>query len=164
MIKLSDHIESKILDPNSQEEFIPEELRKGKTIVFTNGCFDILHPGHYHLLSVAKKMGSLLIVGLNSDDSVSRLKGSDRPVNKQKTRAFHLASLESVDYVIIFTEDTPEKLIQTIKPDILVKGGDYKRNEIVGSDFVLSYGGKVTTIPLLEGFSTTQLIDKSKNK
>jgi D-beta-D-heptose 7-phosphate kinase/D-beta-D-heptose 1-phosphate adenosyltransferase len=164
MMNQSDHIESKILNPDQKGNFISGELRKGRKIVFTNGCFDILHPGHFHLLTIAKEMGALLVVGLNSDDSVRRLKGSSRPVNDQKKRASQLASLDYVDFVVMFTEDTPEKLIQRIKPDILVKGGDYKENEIIGSDFVLSYGGIVTTIPLLEGFSTTQLIDKSKKR
>jgi rfaE bifunctional protein nucleotidyltransferase chain/domain len=155
-------MESKILNPSLQGTIIPYDLRKGKRIVFTNGCFDILHPGHIYLLAAAKKLGDLLIVGLNSDDSVRRLKGPSRPINNEQIRDENLSAINEVDFIILFTEDTPESLIQQVKPDILVKGGDYKSEEIVGSDFVKSYGGKVMTIPILEGHSTTNLIEKNK--
>lgn len=155
-------MESKVLNNDSRGKIIPTQLREGKKVVFTNGCFDILHPGHQYLLSASKKLGDLLIVGLNSDDSVRRLKGPSRPVNNQQVRAENLSKLNDVDFIVLFTEDTPEILIQRVKPDILIKGGDYKVEDIVGSDFVNSYGGKVMTIPLLEGHSTTKLIEKNK--
>lgn len=139
-----------------------ESMRKGNVLVFTNGCFDIIHKGHLHLLSKAREMGDLLVVGLNSDQSVRRLKGTGRPVKDQETRAALLASLSFVDYVCLFTEDTPAKLIEKISPEILVKGGDYQLKDIIGAEHVQSYGGKVITIPFLEGYSSTSLIDKLK--
>jgi len=134
--------------------------RKGKTIVFTNGVFDILHRGHVEYLSKAKSFGDILIVGLNSDASVRRLKGKGRPINKQSDRRTVLLGLSSVDYVVIFTEDTPRKLIEELRPDILVKGADYKINKIVGADFVNSYGGIVRRIKLTPGRSTSRIIKK----
>lgn len=133
---------------------------KDKKIVFTNGCFDVLHPGHLHLLSEARNMGDLLVVGLNTDRSVTRLKGPERPVNDENARASMLASLVFVDRVVLFDEDTPEKLIRTIRPDVLVKGGDYRSDEIVGHDFVTSYGGKVVIVPLIKGYSSSAIIRK----
>nr|MDA3823688.1 D-glycero-beta-D-manno-heptose 1-phosphate adenylyltransferase [Bacteroidales bacterium] len=155
-------MESKILNLNSKDTKVLEDLRKGKTVVFTNGCFDILHPGHQHLLTAAKKLGDLLILGLNTDTSVRQLKGPTRPINNQEKRAMNLSKIDEVDFIILFAEETPEKLIHTIKPDILLKGGDYKVEEIVGYDFLQSYGGQVITIPTLEGYSTTNLIEKNK--
>lgn len=134
----------------------------GERIVFTNGCFDILHEGHVHLLTSCRETGGRVIVGLNADKSVSELKGKHRPVNGQKSRAIVLSALESVDAVIIFNELTPLKLIHSIRPDYLVKGGDWKKDTIVGADFVESYGGKVLTVPYLKGFSTTDIIARSK--
>ena len=131
-------------------------------IVFTNGCFDVLHFGHVHYLLEAKKLGDLLVIGLNSDASVRRLKGPSRPVNGENERAFVLAALRFVDYISIFEEDTPEELIKTVQPDVLVKGGDYKLNNIVGADFVTQNGGTVTTIPFVEGFSSTRIIEQLK--
>ncbi len=140
------------------------ELRKEKKrIVFTNGCFDILHLGHLYLLREAKKQGDILIVGLNSDSSVKKIKGKDRPIKNENTRAQILAALEMVDFVVIFKESTPLKLIKSIKPDVLVKGGDWRESEIVGADFVKSYKGKVKRVKYLKGFSTTQMIMKIKN-
>ncbi len=136
----------------------------GKKIVFTNGCFDILHAGHVKYLSDARQFGDILIVGLNSDSSVRRLKGSSRPVNPQEDRAAVLDALSAVDYVVIFEEDTPIELIKAVKPDVLVKGGDYTIDTIVGAGFVTENGGKVEVIPLLEGRSTTSLIEKLMNK
>ena len=133
---------------------------KKKKIVFTNGCFDLLHKGHVTYLRQARKLGDRLIVGLNSDASVKRIKGPGRPVNGQKDRAEVLSELKCVDRVIIFYEDTPEKLIRKIRPDVLVKGGDWKKNKIVGADFVESYGGRVRTIPFVKGFSTTGILEK----
>ena len=142
-------------------KYILERLRsKGKKIVFTNGCFDILHAGHVDYLSKAKRLGDILVVGLNNDLSVKKIKGKGRPINSQRDRAKVLASLCSVDYVTLFGEATPEKLIKELRPDILVKGGDWKIKNIVGSDFVISYGGKVKRIPFVKGLSTTSLIEK----
>ena len=131
-------------------------------IVFTNGCFDILHFGHVRYLLEAKKLGDILVVGLNSDDSVRRLKGPSRPINGEKERAFVLAALSCVDYVVLFEEDTPENLIKTVRPDVLVKGGDYALDQIVGADFVKQNGGAVTTIPFVEGYSSSQIIEQLK--
>lgn len=129
-----------------------------KKTVFTNGCFDILHYGHVKYLREAKSKGDILIVGLNSDRSTQRLKGKNRPINTQKDRAFVLASLESVDYVVVFDEETPYRLIRSIEPDVLVKGGDWPRQKIVGADVVLARGGRVLTIPYVKNRSTTDLI------
>ena len=137
------------------------ELHRQK-IVFTNGCFDVLHFGHVHYLLEAKKLGDILVVGLNSDDSVRRLKGPSRPINGEKERAFVLAALSFVDYIVLFEEDTPENLIKAVRPDVLVKGGDYALDQIVGADFVNQNGGTVTTIPFVEGFSSTQIIEQLK--
>jgi len=135
------------------------EIRSaGCSIVFTNGCFDILHPGHIHILRTARSLGDVLFVGINTDDSVVRLKGSGRPVNSLHSRMSLLSEMRSVDFIVPFGEDTPEKLIQEIAPDILVKGGDYDVQSVVGADFVISRGGKVEIVPLLEGFSTTGII------
>lgn len=135
---------------------------EGKKIVFTNGCFDIIHSGHVTYLYAAASQGDVLFVGLNSDDSVRRLKGKDRPLNDQKDRSIVLSALEMVDYVCIFNEDTPLELIQLVKPNVLVKGGDYSRETIVGADFVEEYSGEVVVIPLVIGKSTTSIIDKMK--
>lgn len=136
--------------------------RPTSKVVFTNGCFDLIHRGHVDYLSKARDLGDMLIVGLNSDASVRRLKGEHRPVSNQQSRAMVMAAFAFVDYVVIFDDDTPARLIEAIKPDILVKGGDYNRSNIVGADFVESHGGKVTTIPLVEGESTTNLINRMK--
>ena len=133
---------------------------QGLRIVFTNGCFDILHRGHVEYLSKASDMGDVLVVGLNTDASVKRLKGEGRPINDEQARALVLASLSLVDVVVLFDEDTPYELIKEVRPDVLVKGADYKPEEIVGYDIVTSYGGKVETVPLVEGYSTTSLISK----
>jgi D-beta-D-heptose 7-phosphate kinase/D-beta-D-heptose 1-phosphate adenosyltransferase len=139
---------------------IANSLRNTKKIVFTNGCFDILHSGHIAYLYEAKKLGDILIIGLNSDNSIKRIKGEKRPIVLQEERAFLLSALEMVDYVTIFDEDTPYELIKIIKPHILVKGGDWPIDNIVGKDIVESYGGKVLNIPLVEGKSTTNIIER----
>ena len=136
--------------------------RMGDSIVFTNGCFDILHPGHLQLLSGCAELGERIIVGINADASVKRLKGESRPVNNEQVRLQMLAATLFTDAVVLFEEDTPENLIQTIRPDVLVKGGDWAIDKIVGAAFVQSYGGKVKTIPYLEGNSTTAIIEKMK--
>ena len=134
----------------------------GKKIVFTNGCFDILHHGHLDLLAKAADNGNILILGLNTDDSVKRLKGPGRPVTNEQDRAFQVASLLCVDAVCLFDEDTPEELIKLLKPDVLVKGGDYTVDKIVGADFVQNAGGRVEIIPFVTGYSTTSIIDRIK--
>ena len=136
---------------------------KNKTIVFTNGCFDILHVGHVEYLSKAKSSGDILIIGLNSDKSVRKLKGKKRPVVSQGNRAKVLSALSFVDFVVIFNDLTPIDLIKRIKPDVLVKGGDWKIKDIVGSDFVISRGGKVKSLRYVKGFSTRGLIKKIKS-
>ena len=134
----------------------------GKKIVFTNGCFDILHHGHLDLLAKAAELGNVLIVGVNTDGSVQRLKGKDRPVTNEQDRLFQLASLLCVDAVSLFDEDTPEALIKLIRPDVLVKGGDYTIDKIVGAELVQSYGGRVEIIPFVKGYSTTSIIERIK--
>ena len=134
----------------------------GKKIGFTNGCFDLLHPGHIALLEGSKKHCDILVVGLNSDRSVAKLKGSARPIQDQLSRKTILTALKAVSLVIIFDEETPERLIKLLRPDIIIKGGDYNIEDIIGADFVRSYGGEVLTIPYLEGNSSSNIIDKVK--
>jgi rfaE bifunctional protein nucleotidyltransferase chain/domain len=136
--------------------------REGKKIVFTNGCFDILHRGHLTYLADAAKLGDALILGLNSDASVKRLKGEDRPINDEEDRKFFLEALKSVAVVEIFEEDTPLKLIEAVTPDLLVKGGDYDLSTIVGREHVEKNGGKVLTIPFVDGYSSTKMIERIK--
>ena len=133
---------------------------KGLKIVFTNGCFDLLHKGHLDLLNKSSKYGDILFIGLNSDSSVKKLKGASRPVENEMIRSQKLTALNYVDHVIIFKQLTPRKLISELKPDVLVKGGDYDLNKIVGADEVISNGGIVKIIPLTPGFSTTSIIEK----
>ena len=137
---------------------------QGAKVVFTNGCFDILHRGHVEYLAKAADMGDVLVVGLNTDASVRRLKGEGRPVNNEEARALVLASLSFVDAVVLFDEDTPYEIIKAIRPDVLVKGADYKPEEIVGYDIVTSYGGIVATVPLVEGYSTTSIVELLHDK
>ncbi len=134
----------------------------GKKIVFTNGCFDILHHGHIDLLARAASLGNVLVIGLNTDNSIHRLKGPERPITHEQDRALQLAALLVTDAVCFFDEDTPEELIKIVKPDILVKGGDYSIDKIVGAEFVLQHGGKVEIIPFVNGYSTTGLISRIK--
>ena len=139
-----------------------EQFKKnsnGKKVVFTNGCFDILHRGHVTYLNEAKSLGDILVIGLNSDASVKRLKGESRPVNDEQDRKFVLENLKAVDYVFIFEEDTPYNLISSLKPNCLVKGGDWKVEQIVGSDIVLATGGEVKSLNFVDGFSTTSTIE-----
>ncbi len=134
----------------------------GQKIVFTNGCFDILHHGHLNLLARAADLGNKLILALNTDASVQRLKGPERPITHEQDRAFQAASLLCVDAVCLFDEDTPEQIIQFLKPDVLVKGGDYTLEQIVGAPFVIGNGGKVEIIPFVTGYSTTSIISRIK--
>lgn len=141
-----------------------DELRRGNaTVVFTNGVFDILHAGHTTYLDAARALGDILVVGLNTDASVKRLKGPERPINTESDRATVLQALRSVDHVVLFEQDTPLELITAIVPDILVKGGDYTRETIVGADVVEEHGGRVVTIPLVEGRSTTNVITRARS-
>ncbi|MCP3921834.1 MAG: bifunctional D-glycero-beta-D-manno-heptose-7-phosphate kinase/D-glycero-beta-D-manno-heptose 1-phosphate adenylyltransferase HldE [Desulfobacterales bacterium] len=135
----------------------------GQKVVFTNGCFDLLHPGHVDLLHKSRALGDRLIIGLNSDDSVRRLKGSERPILSEQDRGSILSALGCVDLVVVFGEDTPLNLIENLQPDILIKGADYKMNEVVGREIVESYGGKVALVPLLKGHSTTGIAEKVKS-
>ena len=135
----------------------------GKKIVFTNGCFDILHRGHVEVLAKTADLGDKLIIGLNSDSSIKKLKKGNRPIVDEKSRALLLAAFSFVDAIVLFSEQTPINLIAEIKPDILAKGGDYKITEIVGHEVVQQNGGEVITIPLIEGFSSTSIIDKIQN-
>lgn len=139
---------------------LADAREQGESIVFTNGCFDIIHAGHVGYLEEARKLGDRLIVAINSDDSVRRLKGTGRPINPAERRAAVLAGLESVDWVVTFTEDTPENLLHAIKPDILVKGGDYSDEQVVGADIVKQYGGQVKALSLYDNLSTTAIVDK----
>jgi len=138
------------------------EKNKGRKIVFTNGCFDVIHRGHISYLSDAKELGDILFIGLNSDLSVKRLKGETRPINSEEDRKFLLENLKAVDFVEIFTEDTPYNLIQEVLPSVLVKGGDWKPEEIVGSNVVLDHGGEVRSLCFKQGYSSTNIIEKIK--
>lgn len=155
-------INSKILDDKSLHQQLAIWRFLNKKIVFTNGCFDILHLGHIDYLSKSKDLGDILIIGLNTDDSVKRLKGNNRPIKKEQERALFLACFQFVDGVILFDEETPLNLIRRIEPDILVKGSDYTIGDIVGADIVKNNGGEIITIDFLEGYSTTSLIEKIK--
>lgn len=134
----------------------------GEKIVFTNGCFDLLHLGHVDYLEKSRNLGDRLVVGINSDQSVKKLKGTSRPINDENARLRLVAALDFVDAVIVFEEETPERLIKVFLPDILVKGSDYEKSNIAGADVVMENGGRVETIDVLEGYSTTQLIEKVK--
>jgi len=153
-------LKNKILSRPEMDDILIQIREKGLSIVFTNGCFDVLHKGHIHYLAEASDMADILIIGLNTDASVKRLKGPNRPVLDQGSRAIALSALVFVDYIVLFGEDTPLELLKIIKPNILVKGGDYQVEAIIGYDFVTSYGGKVITLPLVKGYSTTSIIKK----
>ncbi|MEZ5198428.1 MAG: D-glycero-beta-D-manno-heptose 1-phosphate adenylyltransferase [Bacteroidales bacterium] len=155
-------VKSKILDKDTINGRLAYWQFKNQKIVFTNGCFDILHLGHLDYLSKAKDLGDVLIIGLNTDASVRRIKGQNRPINDQHSRAIFLASLRFVDAVVFFEEDTPYNLIRNIQPDILIKGSDYQAEEIVGYDVVKEKGGEIITLDFLEGYSTTSIIEKIK--
>ncbi|MFZ1264711.1 MAG: D-glycero-beta-D-manno-heptose 1-phosphate adenylyltransferase [Chitinophagaceae bacterium] len=162
-MKIADQILQKIYTPDQLVQQAAQWRLGGKKIAFTNGVFDILHPGHIFSLSQAAKEADYLIVGLNADASVKRLKGDTRPVNNQESRALVLASLLMVDAVVLFEEDTPLELIKALMPDVLIKGGDYSVEQIAGAREVIAHGGRVVINPLLNGFSTTAIIEKSKS-
>ncbi|MEQ8907914.1 MAG: D-glycero-beta-D-manno-heptose 1-phosphate adenylyltransferase [Vicingaceae bacterium] len=158
-------IQAKVVEQRDLSHLLNRWRFKEERIVFTNGCFDILHQGHLDYLSKAADLGSKLIVGVNSDDSVKRLgKGENRPLQDQKSRGLLIASLHFVDRVVIFHEDTPLELIKIIQPDVLVKGSDYKVEEIVGHEVVLAKGGSVVPIDFLAGFSTSSIVEKARKK
>jgi len=144
---------------------IAETLRReNKRIVFTNGCFDLLHVGHMYLLREAKKFGDILVVGLNSDTSVRQLKGDGRPIVSEQDRAEAIAALESVDYLVVFSEPDPLELLRAIRPNVLVKGSDYQPSEVVGAELLASYGGEVRLIPLRQGISTSRLVENIRSR
>ncbi len=158
-----DILYAKILDKEQFRKSLEFWRLMKKKIVFTNGCFDIIHRGHIDYLSKAADLGNILIIGLNTDASVKRIKGRGRPINDEVARAQNLAALFFIDAIILFDEDTPYNLIKEVKPDILVKGSDYKSEDIVGHDIVKENGGEVVTINLLPGYSTTSIIQKIKD-
>jgi len=162
-MKITTAVEQKILPAEKLEGWLRSKRLTSKTIAFTNGCFDILHEGHIFSLSQAAKEADCLIVGVNSDASVTRLKGDHRPINNQHSRSLVLASLLIVDAVITFDEDTPLELIKKVLPDVLVKGGDYTIDTTVGAKEVIANGGRVVINPIIPGFSTSGLIEKIKS-
>ena len=154
----------RVLNTEEASKLIEDLKKQGKQVVFTNGCFDILHVGHMTYLEEAKEFGDYLFVGVNSDESVKRLKGPTRPINSEDDRAELLAGLKAVDYTVIFTEDTPVELIGELKPSIHVKGGDYKKEDLPETKVVESYGGRVEIVSLVEGKSTSNVVKKIQNK
>jgi rfaE bifunctional protein nucleotidyltransferase chain/domain len=156
-------LEDKIFAREALAARVEEWRSSGKKIVFTNGCFDLLHAGHLAYLSEAASLGGVLIVGLNSDESVQQLKGPNRPVNNEATRAAMLASMFFIDGVVLFSEDTPLELIKEIKPDLLVKGGDYEIHQIAGATETIANGGEVKVLDFLPGYSSSSIIEKIKN-
>jgi len=155
-----ERIQTKILDREKLENQLAVWRFKSQKIVFTNGCFDLLHLGHIDYLSKAKDLGDVLVVGVNTDDSVRRLKGDTRPITDEHSRATIMASLQFVSAVVLFDEDTPYELIRQVQPDVLVKGSDYKHEDIVGYDIVKAKGGKIVTIDYLEGYATSAIEKK----
>jgi D-glycero-beta-D-manno-heptose 1-phosphate adenylyltransferase len=162
-MKKVDAIKNKIYSRQQLQSVIAGWKILSKTVAFTNGCFDILHEGHIYSLSKAAKEADYLIVGVNSDASTKRLKGDERPINNEHSRSLLLASLEIVDAVIVFEEDTPHQLITSLLPDVLVKGGDYTLEQIVGAKEVIANGGRVVINKIVEGFSTTGIVEKIKH-
>lgn len=154
------HIEKKIISRSQAEKFGSEMRENGKTLVFTNGCFDLVHPGHIDLLIRARSIGDALMVGLNTDSSIKRIKGKKRPIFDEHSRALMLAALEVVDCVVLFNEDTPAELIGAVKPTVIVKGGDYTPDEVVGKEIVESAGGRVEIVPITMEFSSSEIIQK----
>jgi rfaE bifunctional protein nucleotidyltransferase chain/domain len=157
-----EHITSKIIPIDCIDTHLKQWRSGGKKIVFTNGCFDILHRGHVEYLAQAAALGDVLVVGINSDNSVRRIKGNERPLQDQSSRSLVLAAIGFVSCVIIFDDDTPYKLIKIVRPNVLVKGADYSIEQIVGSDIVRSCGGNVVTIALTDGYSTSKVVEKMK--
>jgi D-glycero-beta-D-manno-heptose 1-phosphate adenylyltransferase len=164
MTSMLETIRAKIQTWDAARQRIAAWQQQGLQVVFTNGCFDLLHYGHIHYLAQAREEGDRLVIGLNSDASVQRLKGAGRPINPETTREFLLAALECVDLVVVFEQDTPLELIQLLRPDVLVKGGDYRPEDIVGAQEVLAGGGQVKTLPFVEGHSTTAIAQKIRRE
>ena len=162
-MKELDKIHNKIISFDNIQKQVLKWREENKKIVFTNGCFDIIHRGHVDYLSKAKDLGDILIIGLNTDQSVRKIKGNTRPIQEGNSRAIILASMQFVDAIVFFSEPTPYTLIKEIQPDILVKGADYKKEDIVGYDIVSQRGGKVETIEFIEGYSTSTIERKIKN-
>ena len=162
-MKNIDAVQNKIIAFSDIEAWVNSKRIKGKTIAFTNGCFDILHEGHIYSLSQAAKEADVLVVGVNADNSVRKLKGDDRPINNQHSRSLIIASLLIADAVVIFEEDTPLELIRKVMPDVLVKGGDYTIETIVGAKEVIANGGRVVINPIIKDFSTSGIIEKIKS-
>lgn len=156
-------INSKIFSLNDLKNQVNAWKQSGEEVVFTNGCFDIIHRGHIEVLAQTADLGDRLIIGLNSDTSIQKLKGEDRPIIDEQARSILLAALNFVDAVILFPEDTPINLISTLLPDVLAKGGDYEIETIVGQEIVQNNGGKVKLVPFVDGFSSTTIIEKIKN-
>jgi len=156
-------LNSKIYNLDALTTQVEQWKATGNKIVFTNGCFDIIHRGHIEVLARTADLGDKLVIGLNSDQSIQKLKGEDRPIIEEQSRAILLAALSFVDAIVLFSEDTPLKLISTLIPDVLAKGGDYEIETIVGHEIVQQNGGKVKLVPFLDGFSSTSIIDKIKN-
>lgn len=157
-------LKAKILNINELSQNIKEWRLNGDKIVFTNGCFDLIHLGHLEILARSADLGDKLIVGINSDMSIKKIKGSSRPIIEEDSRAKQLAAIEFIDAVILFNEDTPYDLINILKPDVLTKGGDYKKNDIVGNQLINKQQGEVVIIPLTHGYSTTSILEKIKNE
>ncbi len=155
--------ETRILTRERAADRVKSWREQGLSIVFTNGCFDLLHPGHVDYLERAGRLGDRLVIGINDDASVRRLKGPERPINPLRDRARMLAALRCVDLVVPFAEDTPLELIRSLMPDVLVKGGDYRPEEIVGSELVRRHGGRTVVMPFLRGYSSTSLIERIRN-
>jgi len=153
------NLSEKILNNIQLSEQTKEWKTAGKKIVFTNGCFDILHKGHLEILSTSASFGDILVVGINTDNSVKRLKGPSRPINDEGFRSLMLASIQYIDAVLLFDEETPLNLITILMPDVLVKGGDYTVEQIVGADVVLKNGGEVKIVPIVKGYSTTKIVE-----
>jgi len=157
-----ENIKSKIYFLSDLEKLSDKWKEEGEKIVFTNGCFDLVHRGHLEVLANSADLGDKLIIGLNSDSSIKDLKGGNRPIIDEISRSILLASLQFVDAIVFFSEETPQKLIETLVPDILAKGGDYKVKEIVGHEVVLENGGEVILVPFIDGFSSTNIVEKIK--
>ena len=164
MSKQLNKLKAKIFHIEDLSQIIKEWRLDGNKIVFTNGCFDLIHLGHLEVLARSADLGDRLVVGINSDKSIKRIKGKSRPIIEEDSRAKQLAAIEFIDAVILFNEDTPHNLISFINPDIITKGGDYKKNDVVGNELMNKKSGEVVIIPLTQGFSTTSILEKIKNE
>ena len=164
MSKKLNKLKAKIFNIKDLSQIIKEWRLNGDKIIFTNGCFDLIHLGHLEILARSADLGDKLIVGINSDMSIKKIKGNSRPIIEEDSRAKQLAAIEFVDAVILFNEDTPYNLINILKPDVLTKGGDYKKNDIIGNELINKEQGEVVIIPLTQGYSTTSILEKIKNE